>query len=177
MAAARGALARECWAAKELAMTEACRKALGIWVLFAVAFCGATHAQRADKDDGDAEKGEFIPTGVRITPTAAKDSIFAPLNPDLPADRIFTVGQAVTTLLSPDGGTLLILTSGYNRHNFTSGPRAGKRDPAESAEYIFVFDVGGVKPVKKQVLKVPNAFDGLAFHPSGREFYVSGRSE
>jgi len=103
-----------------------------------------------------------------------KAPFFEPLNPDIAADRTFTVGQPVTTLLSPDGKTLLILTSGYNRQNFTSGPQMGKRNPAESAEYIFVYDVAGAKPAKKQVLRVPNAFDGLAFHPGGQEFYVSG---
>ena len=125
-------------------MRTVCRQALGVGALFAFALCGPAHAQaaRADKDE-DAEKGEFIPTGVRITPTAAKGAIFEPLNPDIAADRAFTVGQAVTTLLSPDGKTLLILTSGYNRQNFTSGPQMGKRNPAESAEYIFVYDVAG----------------------------------
>jgi DNA-binding beta-propeller fold protein YncE len=156
-------------------MRTVCKQALGIGALFAFALCGPGHAQtaRADKDE-EAEKGEFIPTGVRITPTAAKGAIFEPLNPDIAADQTFTVGQAVTTLLSPDGKTLLILTSGYNRQNFTSGPQMGKRNPAESAEYIFVYDVAGAKPAKKQVLRVPNAFDGLAFHPGGQEFYVSG---
>jgi DNA-binding beta-propeller fold protein YncE len=157
-------------------MTTVFRQALGILAFFTFAHCNAAHAQNAggDKDDDTAEKGEFIPTGVRITPTAAKGAIFEPLNPDLPADRAFTVGQAVTTLLSPDGKTLLILTSGYNSQHFTSGPQAGRRNPAESVEYIFVYDVTRAKPVKKQVLQAPNAFDGLAFHPSGREFYVSG---
>jgi DNA-binding beta-propeller fold protein YncE len=161
-------------------MTTAFRQALGILAFLSLTFCVAVypqsaHGEKIDKDDDDAaEKGEFIPTGVRITPTAAKGSIFEPLSPDIPADRAFTAGQAVTTLLSPDGKTLLILTSGYNRQHFTSGPQAGRNNPDESREYVFVYDVTGARPVKKQVLQVPNAFDGLAFHPSGAEFYVSG---
>src|SRR5438132_1547977 len=83
-------------------------------------------------DDAQAEKGAFLPTGVRITPTAAPGSIFQPLNPGLASDPTFTVGQAVTTVISPDGKTLLILTSGYNKQNFTSGPNVGKANPAES---------------------------------------------
>jgi DNA-binding beta-propeller fold protein YncE len=130
-------------------------------------------ATRAD-DDEKVKSGTFIPTGVRITPDAARGSIFQPLNPGLASDPTFTVGQAVTTAVSPDGKTLLILTSGYNSQNFTSGPNAGKTNPAESNEYIFVFDISAGKPLQTQVLQVPNAFDGLAFNPSGKEFYVSG---
>ena len=132
------------------------------------------HASGAAKADDDKKSGTFIPTGVRISPEAAHGSIFQPLNPGLASNPGFTVGQAVTTAVSPDGKTLLILTSGYNRENFTSGPNKGKRNPAESNEYIFVFDISGSKPVQKQVLQIPNAFDGLAFHPGGQEFYASG---
>ena len=131
-------------------------------------------AAAAAKADEDKKSGTFIPTGVRITPEAARGSIFQPLNPGLVSDPAFTVGQAATTAVSPDGKTLLILTSGYNRQNFTSGSNQGKRNPAESNEYIFVFDISGSKPAQKQVLQVPNAFDGLAFNPSGKEFYVAG---
>jgi DNA-binding beta-propeller fold protein YncE len=128
-----------------------------------------TAARAADNDDA-----QFIPTGVQITPSAAPGSIFQSLNPGLSFDPGFTVGQAVTTTLSPDGRTLLILTSGYNSQNFPSGPNAGSTNPAESNEYVFVYDVTGRRPLLQQVLQVPNAFDGLAWNPSGAEFYVSG---
>ena len=136
-------------------------------------FCVTHRVAKADDDD-KLKTGEFLPTGVRITPSAAKGSIFQPLNPGLTSDPRFTVGQAVSTAISPDGRTLLILTSGYNSQNFASGPNAGKTNPAESNEYAFVFDISGGKPLQTQVLQVPNAFDGLAFNPSGKEFYVSG---
>jgi DNA-binding beta-propeller fold protein YncE len=84
------------------------------------------------------------------------------------------VGQAVTTTVSPDGKTLLILTSGFNSQNFISGPNAGNTNPDESNEYIFVFDISGSKALQTQVLQVPNAFDGIVFNPSGKEFYVTG---
>src|SRR6202008_4133804 len=132
------------------------------------------YASGAAKADDDKNSGTFIPTGVRITPEAARGSLFQSLNPGLASDPAFTVGQAVTTAVSPDGKTLLILTSGYNRLNFTSGPNKGKRNPAESNEYIFVFDISGSKPVQKQVLQIPDAFDGMAFHPAGKQFYVTG---
>jgi YVTN family beta-propeller protein len=114
--------------------------------------------------------GEELPTGVRITPMAAEGAVFQPLNPDLPTRPDFVVGQAVTTAISPDRQTLLILTSGYNRNY---GPD-GKRTPEESNEYVFVYDISQHIPVKRQVLQVPNTFQGLAWHPHGNEFYVSG---
>ena len=144
--------------------------------VLAIVLANRIVAIHADNDE-KLKTGTFIPTGVRITPEAAPRSIFQPLNPGLPSDPSFTVGQAVTTAISPDGKTLLILTSGYNRQNFSSGSKAGKRNPAESNEYIFVFDISGARPVQKQVLQIPNAFDGLAFHPNGKEFYATGGSD
>jgi hypothetical protein len=60
--------------------------------------------------------GELLPTGVHITPTAGAGAIFQRLNPDLPNNLDFAAGQAVATSVSPDGHTLLILTSGFNRN-------------------------------------------------------------
>jgi YVTN family beta-propeller protein len=116
-----------------------------------------------------APAGQFLPTGQRITPHAAPGAIFQPLNPGLAALPGFTAGQASAVALSPDRKTLLILTSGFNRN---SGPD-GKRIEALSNEYVFVYDVAGKAPVKRQVLQVPNTFLGLAWAPSGKRFYVS----
>ncbi len=117
-----------------------------------------------------AAAAEFTPTGQALTPTAAPGAIFQPLNPDLPGDPNFTAGQASALALSPNGKTLLILTSGFNR-NFGAD---GKIDLARSLEYVFVYDVSGAKPVKRQVITAPNTFLGLAWAPSGERFYVSG---
>jgi YVTN family beta-propeller protein len=114
--------------------------------------------------------GELLPTGVRITPTAAEGAIFQDLNPDLPSNPDFLADQAVTTAVSPDGNTLLILTSGFNRNNDATGKPA----PEESNEYVFVYDISEGEPVKRQVLQVPNTFNGITWHPNGKEFYVSG---
>jgi YVTN family beta-propeller protein len=141
--------------------------------MLAIVYVHGMNAAKADHDD-QGRQGTFIPTGVRITPEAAHGAIFQPLNPGLASDPTFIVGQAVTTAVSPDGRTLLILTSGYNSQNFTSGPQEGETNPAESNEYVFVFDISGGRPLQTQVLQVPNAFDGLTFNPSGKEFYVSG---
>src|SRR5260370_41888758 len=86
----------------------------------------------AKADDGDLKKGTFIPTGVQITPSAAPGSSFQALNPGLSFDPRFTVGQAVTTAISPGGTTLLNLTSGDNRQNFPSGPNKGKTTPDDA---------------------------------------------
>jgi DNA-binding beta-propeller fold protein YncE len=118
-----------------------------------------------------AQAPQFTPTGQFITPHAAPRSIFQPLNPHLPGDPNFTAGQAAAVALSPDGRTLLILTSGYNL--YYAGP-GGERVPTMSEEYVFVFDVSGPSPVQRQAILVPNTFLGLAWSPSGERFYVSG---
>jgi DNA-binding beta-propeller fold protein YncE len=118
----------------------------------------------------ESEAGEAIPTGKKITPTAAPGSTFERLNPGLSAFPNFVVGQAVTTTVSPDGNTLLILTSGYNLNNDS----AGNQVDSASTEYVFVYDISVNPPQRRQVLQVPNTFQGLVFNPNGTEFYVSG---
>ncbi|BBA33874.1 uncharacterized protein sS8_1920 [Methylocaldum marinum] len=115
-------------------------------------------------------EGEFLPTGKRVTPDAAPHALFQPLNPGLPSRPEFLADHAVDTAVSPDGKTLLILTSGYNRNNGPTGSRVAE----ESREYVFVFDITGPAPVQKQAVQVPNTFNGLAWNPKGHEFYVSG---
>jgi len=112
----------------------------------------------------------IAPSGIRLTPTAAAGAAFARLNPGLRAFPRYTAGQAVTTVTSPDGKTLLILTSGFNQ----LFDRAAKVIPAGSEEYVFVYDIGRDRPERRQVLRVPNTYMGIAFAPDGRHFYVSG---
>ncbi len=123
-----------------------------------------------DDDDSVTAKPADLPTGMRITPTAARGAHFSTLNPNLPGAPEFTAGQAVATAVSPDGNTLLILTSGYNIRYDASGNLL----PQESNEYVFVYDITAQPPKKMQVLQVPTAFNGLAWNPNGNEFYVSG---
>ncbi len=111
-----------------------------------------------------------LPTGKRITPLATPGARFELLNPGLRDFPQYVAGQAMSTAVSPDGKTLLILTSGYNRINDENG----KPIPEASQEYVFVYDVSERTPRKAQVLKVPNTFAGIAFAPSGKNFYVSG---
>ena len=135
--------------------------------LLLFAATGAT----AQKDGGGPE---VLSTGQRITPLLPGGSRFEPLNPHLADNPDYTVGQAETTVTSPDGKTLLVLTSGYNRINFALGPNAGQQNKTDSTEFVFVFDISGKIPIQKQAIAVPNTYSGIAFHPDGREFYVSG---
>jgi DNA-binding beta-propeller fold protein YncE len=108
--------------------------------------------------------------GSQLTPDVAPGARLLALNPHLPVAPSFRAGGAVATALSPDGTTLLVLTSGYNRLY----DEAGERIEAASGEYVFVYDVANGAPRETQVLGVPNTFGGLAFDPSGARFYVSG---
>jgi hypothetical protein len=59
---------------------------------------------------------QLIPNlNQQITPLAPNNSNFQSLIPGLPDYPNWQAGQAVTTVVSPDGNTLLILTSGFNR--------------------------------------------------------------
>src|SRR5579864_2622309 len=114
---------------------------------------------------------QVIPnTGQQITPTAPTGARFEPLNPDLADNPQYLAGQAVTSVVSPDGKTLLVVTSGYNLLNSPSGDLI----PADSTQFVFVYDIAQNTPVKKQVIQVPNTYSGIVFDPSGTAFYVSG---
>ena len=114
---------------------------------------------------------EVIPnTGQQITPTAPTGARFEPLNPDLADNPQYLAGQAVTSVVSSDRKTLLVLTSGYNLLNSPSGDRI----PADSTQFVFVYDISANTPAKKQVIQVPNTYCGIVFDPSGTAFYVSG---
>jgi len=112
-----------------------------------------------------------LPTGATITPDAATGSVFQPLIVNLPDYPNRAVDGAQTTAISPDGKTLLILTSGFNKLRDANG----KVQPQDSSEYVFVFDISNPSaPVQNQVLFVPRAFGGLVWGPDGTTFYVAG---
>jgi YVTN family beta-propeller protein len=119
---------------------------------------------------GAAASPEVLPTNQSITPTAARGSVFTGLDPHLASHPDYRVGQAVSTVVSPDGKTLLILTSGYNLLSDASGAPV----PEASTEFVFVYDLTGKSPVFKQAVPVPNTFMGIVFAADGKTFYVSG---
>ena len=111
----------------------------------------------------------ILPNGDSITPTAARNSVFAALNPQLEQFPTFTVSQAMTEAVSPDQKTLLILTSGYNDISDFTG-----QNTIESNEFVFVYDISSGAAKQLQALPVPNTFAGIAFSPDGSKFYVGG---
>lgn len=128
----------------------------------------------------------LLPTGQYITPSAAPGSTFAPLATGLRSDGNADAAGAVKTALSPDGKTLLVLTSSYNQYfndettgeeftypvlDPTSGAPSSTTTP--QAEWVFVFDVSSGSLVKKQQINIPNTYNGLSWSPDGSRFYVS----
>src|SRR5262245_27696060 len=114
--------------------------------------------------------GPKVASGARITPTAAPGSVFEELDPEIAEDRTIRANNGVTTATSPDGRTLLVLTSGYNLWELP----AGSTPSFVADEYIFVYDISAGPPVKKQVIRIPNTFMGMVWDPSGERFYVAG---
>jgi len=127
----------------------------------------------------------LLPTGQVITPSAAPGSVFAPLSTGLRKDGSADAAEAVTTALSPNGKTLLVLTSGYNQNFATEtgqnitypvlDPTTGKPSSVTTsqAEWVFVFDVKDGALVKRQQINLPNTYNGLTWAPDGKRFYVS----
>jgi YVTN family beta-propeller protein len=122
----------------------------------------------ARDDDDDAQPGQWIPTGQRITPTAATGATFEELDPGLADAPDFRANQAVTAVTSHDGKTLLVLTSGYNQLHNPSGGLTHKD------EYVFVFDISQRPHRQVQVLAVPNTDSGIVFAPDDQHIYVAG---
>jgi DNA-binding beta-propeller fold protein YncE len=139
---------------------------LPIVVAVSLAACAGSGAAASSE-----VKGQELPTGMSITPLAAKGMTFQTLNPGLATLPDFLADMAVTTALSPDGQTLLVLTSGFNQILDANG----NVDPATSNEYVFVYGTATGQPRLLQVIQIQtNAFDGLVWRPDGKEFFVSG---
>jgi len=116
-------------------------------------------------------ESQLLPTGMRITPLAAKGTVLQPLNPGLPSLPNFVASMGVAAAVSPDGNTLLVVTAGYNQNYDKNGNTI--RDA--SNEYVFVYDISSNMPRQTQVIPIRvNAFEGLVWNPNGHEFYVSG---
>jgi DNA-binding beta-propeller fold protein YncE len=119
----------------------------------------------------DSAKPQPLPTGMSITPLAAKGAMLQPLNPGLATLPNFVASLGVASRISPDGKTLLVVTAGYNQNYDANGNTVAD----ESNEYVFVYDISSNAPRQTQVLQISvNAFEGLEWNPSGKEFYVSG---
>ena len=110
-------------------------------------------------------------TGQQITPLAPPETFTRrSLGPGLAAYPDHVVGNAVTAITSPDGKTLVVLTTGdYGIYTST-----GSQDKANSTDWIFIYDITNPVPVQKRVLQIPNSYNGIVFDPSGTTFYAAG---
>src|SRR5215472_14313320 len=164
------------------------RGSLGALAIFLVVnslvFSGVSHAENEGRNSGTR-----IATGQRITPAAALGSQVLPLHTDLRSDNNADAANAVTTALSPDGSTLLILTSGSNNSFYKDDgtpivwdildPTTGKPtgQTTSNAEWVFVYDVSGPVPVQKQKINLPVTYNGLLWDKTGTRFYASGGAD
>ena len=143
---------------------------------------------------------EFLPNMNQfLTPMAVQGSTFQPLiTPWLVNGNPWAAGHAVSSVVSTDGNTLFVLTSGFNRiyyadsaqgYAFDSEPPvielAPGMSPADgglpaanspSSEYVFIYDISAGTPVYKQNVMIPNAYHGIAYDPKQAAFYVSSCS-
>ncbi len=114
--------------------------------------------------------------GQDLTPA----STVMPLNPGLTQNPDWTATHAVSSVVSPLGDTLLVLTSGYNRVYNNPLPNVGTNpllvafDPVDSTEHVFVYDLTTTTPTLKQVLPITNTYSGIVFDPNYPAFYVAG---
>src|SRR5215475_9412458 len=109
----------------------------------------------------------ILPTGQVITPTAAPGSTLQVLSTGLRPDGNADAAQAVTTALSPDGKSLLVLTSGWNKGNRrtdgtsitfpTLNPLTGAQvGTTNLAEWVFLYSINTDGTVtKKQQVNIP----------------------
>jgi hypothetical protein len=135
---------------------------------------------------GNFGAGSILPTGQVITPTAAPGSTLQALSTGLRSDGDADAAEAVSTALSPDGKSLLVLTSGWNKGNRlpdgtsitfpTLDPKTGAAvGKTTLSEWVFLYAVNSNGTVtKQQQFNVPSTYSGLAWAPDGARFYVSG---
>lgn len=139
---------------------------------------------------------QFIPNMNQwITPLAPLGSSFQPLStPWLVNGKPWLAGQGVSSVVSTDGKTVFVLTSGFNRifngdslldMAFEAGPpvvlapgesipdQALPKAKSPSSEYVFIYDISRGAPVHEQSVMVPNTYHGIAYDPTQEAFYVS----
>jgi hypothetical protein len=76
-----------------------------------------------------------------ITPLAPEGSQFEPLDTGMTVNgNPWLAGRAVTSVVSPDGNTLLVVTSVYNRVFNAASNSLMTFDPSESNDYVLAHD-------------------------------------
>ena len=115
-------------------------------------------------------EGQPLPTGQRLTPTAAPGARFDPLTVGIGPNPAYVADGAAAIAVSPDGREMLVLTSGFNRFNGADG----KIVPAQSVQYVLRYRVGPRGAEWAQTLPVADSFGGIAWRPDGQGFVVGG---
>jgi YVTN family beta-propeller protein len=135
---------------------------------------------------GNFDQRSLLPTGQFITPTAAPGSSLQVLATGLRADGNADASEAVNTALSPNGKTLLVMTSGWNKSNDqpngtpinfpTLDPITGAAvGTTSNDEWVFVYQIGkNGTATKLQQINIPDTYSGLTWAPDGSRFYISG---
>ncbi|WP_246848195.1 bifunctional YncE family protein/alkaline phosphatase family protein [Sphingomonas beigongshangi] len=114
--------------------------------------------------------GQALPTGQRLTPTAAPGARFEPLVTHAGPQPATLADGAAAIAVSPDRREMLVLTSGFNRFN---GPD-GKVVAAQSTQFVLRYRIDARGSRLIQSLQVPNSFGGIAWRPDGGGFVVGG---
>ena len=124
-----------------------------------------------DDDNASAAKPADLPTGMRITPTAAPALASRRSIRICPGARFQGRSSGDHGRSAPTASTLLILTSGYN----VVTTRAATSIPQESTNTSSFTTFRG-PPKKLQVCRCRARLMDSAWNPNGSEFYVSGGS-
>jgi YVTN family beta-propeller protein len=170
--------------------------ALSILSLVLSAVPASAARVRSDIVGGSGGGPALLPTGQYITATVAQGAVYQRLTTGLRPDGNADADDAVSSATSPDGKSLLVLTSGFNvTFNYENGqpilfpvldPLSGLAAPFvnrstgqtmtgyNQSEFLFVFDITHGTPQKVQQIMIPDTYSGLAWKPDGQGFYVSG---
>lgn len=117
-----------------------------------------------------------IARGTYITPTAAPGSKYQLLAAPLPDFPNYVVDHAETSVVSPDGRTMSVLTSGYNQNFAADTSDAGDhQDLVNSGEFVFVFDMSTGQAIQRQILKIPNGYSGVVSAAKRKAILCRGR--
>ena len=147
-------------------------------ILAALLSPAAARAGSAPPDAASLGQQALPNMNQTITPLAAPGARFQPMNPNLSDFPAWLAQDAAHCVVSPDGKTLAVLTSGYNRVFTPYGANANVMNTADSSEYVFLYDIsGGAADKAPQVVPIPNAYHGIVFDPAGWAFYVGGLSD
>jgi len=172
---------------REMRKRVICATAASIFAASLSLPAGAAHLHVQAAVGGGPAGPALLPTGQYISALVSPGSSFQRLQTGLRPDGTADANGAMTTALSPDGKTLLVLTSGYNAYFSTpeGAPitipfpdlKTGKPSStkAYSFQWVFIYNVSDSNvPRKLQQIAIPSSFAGLAWDPSGSKFYVSG---